>query len=119
MVEWKTYGKQGGYTISYICPTCGYETMDKSEECPRCEKLMHNIMDKAEVKEYEIIPKLWSYTKPNQMTGHRFSDDVAITFADTKEEAITYFKQLYSSVKPLDVKEVFFNDLGVAILTDY
>lgn len=41
---------------------------------------------------------LWCYSKANQMQNHEFTDDVAITFALTKNVAIKKFKKLYSYV---------------------
>ena len=63
--------------------------------------------------------KLFVYRKPGVMSGHNFTDDVAITYATTKEEAIKKFKEFYSDVKNENVSEPSFNYGGVAILTDY
>lgn len=62
--------------------------------------------------------KIFVYKKPNAMTGHEYSDDVAITRAVNKEEALTKFKQYYDCDIE-DVEEVEFNVGEVAILTDY
>ena len=62
--------------------------------------------------------KLWVYSKPNQMEGHEYTDDVAITWAKTKTEALEKFRRLYD-LSQEDVQEVWFNGFGVAILTDY
>lgn len=56
------------------------------------------------------------------MIGHKFTDDVAITFALTKKQAIKKFSRLYAHVKPEEVTceikwLLRFN--RVAILTDY
>lgn len=65
------------------------------------------------------MSKLYVYAKPDQMEEHRFSDDVAITYAKNEKEAINKFSLLYKDVTIDDVKEVDFNHFGVAILTDY
>lgn len=65
------------------------------------------------------MSKLYVYAKPDQMEEHRFSDDVAITYADSKEDAFNKFRRLYQNVAINDIKEVEFNLFGVAILTDY
>lgn len=62
--------------------------------------------------------KLWCYAKPNAMIEHKFNDDVALCYADTKEEALIVFERLYI----LSIEDIFepcFNDYGIAILTDY
>ena len=64
-------------------------------------------------------PVLFVYKKPGVMVGHNFTDDVAITYATTKEEAIKKFKEFYSDVNNENVSEPYFNYGGVAILTDY
>lgn len=64
-------------------------------------------------------PKLFVYKKPGVMVGHNYTDDVAITYAATKEEAIEKFKEFYSDVNNENVSEPYFNYGGVAILTDY
>ena len=66
----------------------------------------------------EVKNKLWVYSKPNQMINHEYTDDVAITWAANKEEALTKFKQYYlCNIE--DIEEVVFNAHGVSILTDY
>ena len=64
-------------------------------------------------------PVLFVYKKSGAMVGHNFTDDVAITYATTKEEAIEKFKEFYSDVNNKNVSEPYFNYGGVAILTDY
>ena len=63
----------------------------------------------------------WVFAKPNQMTGHRFTDDVALCKAGSKSEALKKFKVLYKNAEDKDVHKVL--DLahykGVMILTDY
>ena len=52
------------------------------------------------------------------MIGHEYTDDVAITMAINKEEALIKFEQYYDCDIE-DIEEVGFNAGGVAILTDY
>lgn len=66
----------------------------------------------------QLKNKLWVYSKPNQMVKHKYTDDVAITWAKTREEAWLKLQQLYNITED-DIREVQFNSLGVAILTDY
>ena len=61
---------------------------------------------------------LYVYHKPNQMQGHRYTDDVAICKAENKEEAIKIFSKMYKDVADC-IEEVIFNDYGVYIATDY
>ena len=61
---------------------------------------------------------LWVYHRLNAMTQHRFVDDVAVTYAATKAEAVEKFK-CYYDVTENDVEEVQFTSKGVGILTDY
>lgn len=64
------------------------------------------------------MKKLWVYSKPNTMVGHRYSDDVALVRASSAEEALNKFKKLYN-VNMEDIHLVVFNDYDIAILTDY
>lgn len=64
------------------------------------------------------MDKLWVYAKPDTMKDHKFSDDVAITYAPNKGVAYMRFKILYN-LDFSEVTEVTFNDDNVAILTDY
>lgn len=64
------------------------------------------------------MKKLWVYSKPNTMVGHRYSDDVAIVRASNIEEALIKFRKLYN-VNLEDIHLVVFNDYDIAILTDY
>lgn len=65
---------------------------------------------------------IWSFSRADQMIGHKFTDDVAITFALTKKRAIKKFSQWYAEVNPKEVtcqlKKLLKFD-GVAVLTDY
>ena len=62
--------------------------------------------------------KLFFYRKANAMKDHDFTDDVAITYALTQEEAFDKLKKFYN-LKIEEVEEVSFNFGGIAILTDY
>ena len=64
--------------------------------------------------------KLYCYSKPNVMEGHRYSDDVAICYADSLKDAMSKFLRCYDlSLLAGNVKEVKFNDFGIFIATDY
>ena len=70
---------------------------------------------------------LYCYSKPNTMDGylqngdcHRYTDDVALCYADNIEQAIDIFSRLYDkSLLENNVKEVEFNNYGIFIATDY
>lgn len=64
---------------------------------------------------------LYFFAKPDQMKDHKFSDDVAITFAFSKKRAIKKFSTLYAEVKSTDVARVRIKYLfrDCAILTSY
>ena len=71
------------------------------------------------------------FAKPNQMVGHKFTDDVALCKAGSKSEAIRKFKILYKVVEADDVHRLAtgkarydYNDPNAPyrdlwILTDY
>ena len=80
---------------------------------------MYLVISNVILKMNNTKNKLYVYHKPNMMLGHNYSDDVAITYATTKEEAIKKFKEFYSDVNNKNVSEPYFNYGGVAILTDY
>ena len=63
--------------------------------------------------------QLYVFAVPDAMIDHKFNDDVAITWATNKVEAIEKFSRLYKDVKHEEVDAVLFNHFGVAILTDY
>ena len=63
--------------------------------------------------------RLYVYAKADQMVDHRFTDDVALTYAVSRKWAVRHFRQLYAVVDKEDVHEVRFNADGVAILTAY
>lgn len=64
---------------------------------------------------------LYYFSRPNQMVGHRFTDDVAVCFALTKKRAIEKFGLYYANVKSLEVKRLnlFSSCPSICILTDY
>lgn len=62
---------------------------------------------------------LFAFAMADQMTGHKFSDDVAICKAKSKEKAIKKFRRLYELADESNVWRVSFSSNGVAILTDY
>ena len=66
--------------------------------------------------------QLYVFAVPGAMkNSHTFTDDVAITWAKSKTEAVERFSKLYANVTAGDVEPVRFGGLGgnVAILTDY
>ena len=64
------------------------------------------------------MDKLFVYRKTGVMKDHNFTDDVAITYASSRAEAYNKFRKFYEPDIG-DIEEVWFNDGGVAILTDY
>lgn len=46
------------------------------------------------------------FTRPNQMKGHKFTDDVALCKAQSVTEAIKEFSKLYKDVKPNEVHKL-------------
>lgn len=71
--------------------------------------------------------KLFVYAKPNTMDGylhkgdcHSFTDDVALCYANSLEEAAEIFCKLYDK-ELIDgkIKEARFNSYGICICTDY
>jgi len=70
--------------------------------------------------------KLYVYAKPNTMDGylqnggHNFTDDVALCYANSLEEAIETFCKLYDrKLIEENVKEAWFNRYGICICTDF
>ena len=64
------------------------------------------------------------FSRPNQMVGHRFTDDVAICKAISFQQAKKKFGKLYADVKDDEISIISgtFNDGthgDVIILTDY
>lgn len=64
--------------------------------------------------------QLYVFAVPGAMkNSHTFTDDVAITWAKTKTEAIEKLSRLYTDVKDEEVEAARFGSDGIAILTDY
>ena len=71
--------------------------------------------------------KLYCYSKSNTMDGylqngdcHRYTDDVALCYADNIEQAIDIFSRLYDKLLlENNVREVEFNNYSIFIATDY
>ena len=61
------------------------------------------------------------FSRPNQMVGHRFTDDVAVCFALTKKKAIKKFGLYYADVKSSEVTllRLFSSCPCICSLTDY
>lgn len=76
---------------------------------------------------YEEDRKLFCYSAPNMMDGymknqhgHRYTDDVAVCYANSLDEAIEKFSKLYSrDILVGNVSEVKFNSYGICVCTDY
>lgn len=65
---------------------------------------------------------IYCFARADQMVGHRFTDDVAICMAISKQKAIKKFSKLYANVQEKDVFKVSLIELikgRVEILTDY
>ena len=64
---------------------------------------------------------LYYFSRPNQMIGHCFTDDVAVCFALSKKKAIKKFGRYYADVKSSEVKllRLFSSCPCICILTDY
>ena len=71
--------------------------------------------------------KLYVYAKPNTMDGylqngdcHKFTDDVALCYANSLEEAVETFCKLYDrELIEGNVREALFNNSGICICTDF
>lgn len=71
--------------------------------------------------------KLFVYAKPNTMDGylqngdcHRFTDDVALCYANSLEEAIDILGRIYDKDQIRgNVAEACFNNYGICICTDF
>ena len=64
--------------------------------------------------------QLYVFAAPGAMkNSHTFTDDVAITWAISRNEAIEKFLKLYTDVEVDEVEAVRFGSDGIAILTDY
>lgn len=66
-----------------------------------------------------MYKRQYVFARPNAMKDHDFTDDVAITYASNKAEAIEKFSKYYAQIKRSEVQEVFYNIDDIAILTDY
>ena len=65
---------------------------------------------------------IYVYARPNAMTGHKFTDDVALCKAWTLKGAIKKFSKYYSDCADYVYKLRRFNKryhINVIILTDY
>lgn len=63
---------------------------------------------------------LFVYAKPNVMTDHNFTDDVAICYANNIDEAVDKFNSMYDIELLKDnVKEANFNNYGICVCTSY
>lgn len=65
------------------------------------------------------VKRLYAYSLAGQLDEHEFSDDVAVCWASSIHEAIWKFRKMYARASKHNVKEVSFNDKGVAVLTEY
>lgn len=65
------------------------------------------------------VPFLWCYTVPNAMINHCFTDDCAICFALTRQQAMKKFRKFYNYSLDESIDKVYINFGGIAILTDY
>ena len=71
--------------------------------------------------------KLFIYANPNTMDGylqngdcHKFTDDVALCYANSLEDAVEKFSKLYDrAAVEGNVKEACFNSYGICICTDF
>lgn len=65
--------------------------------------------------------KLYYFARADQMQGHNFTDDVAVTLATCKPHAVYKFSKLYLGVKPSEVRPIRIKYLlrECEILTDY
>jgi hypothetical protein len=64
---------------------------------------------------------IWAFARADQMKEHRFTDDVAIALAFSKQRAIKKFSRYYMDVQPGEVTNVTIRLLKrfPVILTDY
>ena len=61
---------------------------------------------------------IYYFIRPNQMVGHKFTDDVAVVWAMNKKSAIKKFSVLYKNVQENEVRKINFR-LRAIVLTDY
>ena len=62
---------------------------------------------------------IYCFARPDQMIGHKFTDDVAICKAISKKRAIKKFSKLYKDISEKEVFRVAFGKNLPTILTDY
>ena len=62
---------------------------------------------------------IYCFARPDQMKGHKFTDDVAICRAISKKQAVKKFNKLYDCVTEKEVFKVSFSRKFPTILTDY
>ena len=70
---------------------------------------------------------LYCYSKPNTMDGylqnddcHKYTDDVALCYAENIEQATEIFSRLYDkSLLENNIRKVEFNSSGIFIATDF
>lgn len=51
---------------------------------------------------------IYCFTRPDQMEGHKFTDDVAVVWAISKKSAIKKFSMLYADVQENEVDKIGF-----------
>ena len=63
----------------------------------------------------------YCFHKPNQMSDHKYTDDVALCKATSLQQAIKIFRTMYADVTENDVFLVkdAFNYKGIVVCTDY
>lgn len=62
---------------------------------------------------------IYCLARPDQMRGHKFTDDVAICRARSKKKAVKKFNNLYHNVNKNEVFRVAFSRKSPTVLTDY
>ena len=92
----------------------GYESEDN---CTLKECISTTLF--AIKKQLKCFPFIWIYAKPDQMVGHKFTDDVAICFALTRKRAFNKFNRLYGNCENPNCLNRGISYKGVTILTDY
>ena len=61
---------------------------------------------------------IYCFTRPDQMEGHKFTDDVSVVWAISKKSAIKKFSVLYVDVQENEVDKIGFWT-HARVLTDY
>ena len=62
---------------------------------------------------------IYCLARPDQMKGHKFTDDVAICKAFSKNGAVKKFSKLYTDVSKKEIFRVKFVKDMPTVLTDY